>query len=112
MSKFSVLTFSALGVMCDILCYHLTMTTHWLLTKVVQFLAMPQGQKVIQEVAWIIIRLASILSKDEIATYTGYSLATIKWILLYFKQHKTVQESDRGQKQRKGRLWDVDLKAI
>ena len=73
---------------------------------------MPQGQKVIQEVAWIIIRLASILSKDEIATYTGYSLATIKQILLYFKQHGTVQESDRGQEQRKGRLRDMDLEVI
>ncbi len=73
---------------------------------------MPQGQKVIQEVAWIIIRLESILSKDEIATYTGYSLATIKRILLYFKQHGTVQESKRGQEQRKGRLRDVDLEVM
>lgn len=73
---------------------------------------MPQGQKVVQEVAWIIIRLASILSKDEIATYTGYSLATIKRILLYFEQHSTVQESNRGQEQRKGRLRDVDLEVM
>ena len=75
-------------------------------------MAMPQGQKVIQEVAWIIIRLSSILSKDEIATYTGYSLATVKHILLYFEQHGTVRESKRGQEQRKGKLRDVDLEVI
>ena len=73
---------------------------------------MPQGQKVIQEVAWIVIRLSSILSKDEIATYTGYSLATVKHILLYFEQHGTIQESKRGQEQRKGKLRDVDLEVI
>lgn len=67
-------------------------TSLWLLGQ-----AMLQGQKVIQEVAWIIIRVASILSKDEIATYTGYSPATIKQILLYFKQNRTVQESDRAR---------------
>ncbi|KAF8686593.1 hypothetical protein AX14_003833 [Amanita brunnescens Koide BX004] len=60
---------------------------------------MLQGQKVIQEVAWIVIRLSSILSKDEIATYTGYSLATV-W------------ESKRGQEQRKGKLHDVDLEIL
>ena len=98
--------------MCDILCYHSTTTAYWLFGTGVQFSAMPQGQKVIQEVAWIIIRLASILSKDEIATYTGYSLATIKRILLYFEQHGTVQESNRGQEQRKGRLRDVDLEVM
>jgi hypothetical protein len=78
---------------------------HW-------FLAMPQGQRVTKEVEWIIIWLAGVLSKEEIATYTGYSLATIKHVLLYFEQHGTVRESNGDKAPRKGKLHDVDLEVI
>jgi hypothetical protein len=48
-------------------------------------------QKISTDVQWIIIRLQSLLRKEDISAYTGVSLRSIERILKYFNTHRTVK---------------------
>jgi transcription initiation factor IIE alpha subunit len=69
---------------------------------------MTRGSKIPAEVQWIVIRLSSLLKKEDISVYTGISVRSVERILLYFHAHGTIQsrESEQG---RKKHLRDLDV---
>jgi hypothetical protein len=72
---------------------------------------MPRGYKISADVQWIIVRLSSLLRKEDISIYTGISLRSVINILQYFNMHGTIE--DRVPEKKKGRkqLRDLDVEA-
>jgi hypothetical protein len=52
---------------------------------------MSQGKKITPKVAWIIIRLSGILSLKDISLYAVCSVSTVRRILNYYQEHKTIE---------------------
>jgi hypothetical protein len=70
---------------------------------------MLRGRKISSDVQWIIIRLSSLLRKEDIAMYTGISVRSIVEILRHFNTHGTVEDSEQERKERKWLLRDLDV---
>jgi hypothetical protein len=70
---------------------------------------MAHGCKIPVAVHWIVIRLSSLLRKEDISIYTGISLWSVEQILHYFKMHQTIQVKEPEEKQRKRLLRDLDV---
>jgi hypothetical protein len=47
---------------------------------------MGQGKRIPEEVRWIIIRLSTTMTEEEVAMYTDVSVRTVRKILAYFRQ--------------------------
>jgi len=56
---------------------------------------MPQGKSLAADVQWIVIRLASVMTKDNIAFYTGVSARTIERILERYNHTGTIKFTDK-----------------
>jgi hypothetical protein len=48
---------------------------------------MPQGKAVSEEVQWIVIRMAAMMSEEDISMYTQISSRKVRQIVSYFKSH-------------------------
>jgi predicted methyltransferase len=72
---------------------------------------MGRGKTLAPEVRWIIVRLSTFLSKDDIAIYTDIPLRSIERILQYYHDHGTVKDDDKRAQvtERKTHLRDVDI---
>jgi hypothetical protein len=55
---------------------------------------MPRGQFHSPEVQWIVVRLCSTMSKEEVSIYTGVPVRSIERILSYYNTHGGVRETD------------------
>ncbi|KAH9956926.1 hypothetical protein BC827DRAFT_734898 [Russula dissimulans] len=69
------------------------------------------------EIQKIVIRLSTVLTHDQIATYTGVSTPAVHRILNYFDKYQTIKtsEDEEGEKKRKkraGDLRDVDIRYL
>jgi hypothetical protein len=75
---------------------------------------MGRGRLIPVETQWIIVRLASRVSKEDISVYTDVSLASINRILQYFKTHGTVKDSSPKDSSRPERqhLRDVEVQVL
>jgi hypothetical protein len=51
---------------------------------------MPQGKAVSEEVQWIVVRMAGMMSEEEISMYTQISTRKVRQIVSYFKSHGDV----------------------
>ena len=60
---------------------------------------MGQGKAISEPVQWIVIQLSSILSNEDVSTYTGVSQHTVQRILHHFNQTSYVilPKDSRGQ---------------
>lgn len=59
---------------------------------------MPQGKPVSEEVQWIIVRLGTVMSTNDIAMYADLSEHKVKDILAYFKWMGEVKGSNHSLK--------------
>ncbi len=53
---------------------------------------MGQGKRISEEVRWIIIRLGTTMTEEEVAMYANVSERTVHKILAHFKQTGSVEE--------------------
>jgi histidyl-tRNA synthetase len=57
------------------------------------------GSKITPEIKAIVVRLSAILTKENISTYTGISLSSIKRILTYFDQYQTIEVKEEEKEE-------------
>ena len=68
------------------------------------------GHLLSPEIQTIVVRLSVILTCEQIATYTGISIATVHNILNYFDKYKTIRGADEKEREKQaGELRDVDI---
>ena len=48
---------------------------------------MPQGKAISEEIQWIVIRMAAMMSEKDISMYTQISTRKVRQIVSYFKSH-------------------------
>jgi transposase len=70
---------------------------------------MTQGKAIPKVVHWIIIRLSTTVSTEDIAMYTDVSLRSVKKILSHFKQTGDVNVPKRLKPQLHRALCDYDI---
>ena len=70
---------------------------------------MARGTKIPAEVQWIVIRLSSLLKKDDIAIYTGISVRSVERILMHFHAHGTIQVRESLQQVKRRHLRELDV---
>jgi carbonic anhydrase len=51
---------------------------------------MLQGKAITEEVQWIVVRMAAMMSEKEISMYTQISTRKVRAIVSYFKSHGDV----------------------
>jgi uncharacterized protein involved in tolerance to divalent cations len=56
---------------------------------------MPQGKAVSEEVQWIVVWMAAMISEEEISMYTQISKRKVRQIVSYFKSHGDVRTPAR-----------------
>lgn len=76
-----------------------------------QQLFMPQGQAIPEPVHWIIIRLSTSMSLEDIAMYTDVSLRKVKEIISHFKKTGDVNIPKRLRPWIHQKLSDDDIEA-
>ena len=70
---------------------------------------MAQGKSIPEVVHWIIIRLSTAMTAEEIAMYTDVGLRSVKKILSHFKQTGDVNIPKRLKPQPRQALCDLDI---
>ncbi|KAG8899548.1 hypothetical protein FRB99_006573 [Tulasnella sp. 403] len=70
---------------------------------------MPQGKKVSNEVAWIVIRLSVANSPTEIAAYTDLHVSTINAILAEFRRTGGPRQTLPAPQDRRYHMTEADL---
>jgi len=73
---------------------------------------MVSGRALPPEVHKIVIRLSTLLTREQIAIYTGISISTVHNILNYFNKFKAIKtkgDEEKKRKKRVGELRDVDV---
>ena len=70
---------------------------------------MARGKAIPEVVHWIIIRLSTILSAEEISMYTDVSTCKVSEIIAYFNQTGGVNLSHRSKCQLHKMLCDYDI---
>jgi hypothetical protein len=73
--------------------------------------AMVRGRTLPPEVRWIVIRLSTVMSKEEVSIYTDIPLRSIERIIQYYRENGGVKEDDKRARigERKTHLRDVDI---
>ena len=71
------------------------------------------GQAHPPEVHWIVVRLSTVMPKEDVAVYTGVPARSVDRILHYYRVNGTVKGNDlckeKGNRRRNGVLRDIDL---
>jgi CRP-like cAMP-binding protein len=70
---------------------------------------MARGARIPAEVQWIVIRLSSLLKKDDIAIYTGISVRSVGRILMHFQAHGTIQVCESLQQVKRRHLRELNI---
>jgi hypothetical protein len=70
---------------------------------------MARGKATPDVVRWIIIRLSTIMSAEEISMYTDVGVRTVNEILAYFKQTGSIKPSRRSERQIHRLLCNYDI---
>ena len=70
---------------------------------------MARGKAVPEVVHWIIIRLSTIMSTEEISMYTDVGVRKVHEILTHFKQTGSIKLSRRSKHQLHRTLCDYDI---
>ena len=70
---------------------------------------MARGKATPEVVHWIIIRLGTIMSAEEISMYTDVGVRKVNEILTYFKQTGSIKLSRRSERQIHRTLCDYDI---
>jgi transposase len=70
------------------------------------------GKPVSEDVQWIIIRLSTAMSRENIAMYTGISHRKIDSILSTFNKHGTVKSTTRQKRHTYASLCDDDIEVL
>jgi hypothetical protein len=70
---------------------------------------MAQGKVIPEVVHWIIIRLATTMSAEEISMYTDVGMCKVNQILSHFKETGSVKLSRRSKRQLHRTLCDFDI---
>ena len=73
---------------------------------------MAHGKTHPPEVHWIVVRLSTIMAKEDISVYTGVAIRSVERILQYYRVNGTVKSDDRRKKRPgngRGVLSDEDV---
>lgn len=70
---------------------------------------MAKGKPIPETVQWIVIRLSTRMSVDEIAMYTDIGVRSAQRILAHFKKHGDVNAPKRAKPKPRGFLCDYDI---
>jgi transposase len=73
---------------------------------------MPQGKQVSDEIQWIVVRLNTAMSTDDIAAYTDLSERKVRDILVHFKQTGEVKGSNHSRPKLHRTLCDYDIEVF
>jgi hypothetical protein len=65
--------------------------------------AMAQGKPIPEDVQWIIIRLGTVMTPEDISMYTNVNERTIRKILKFFKETEGIYVRDRSNEVRLNR---------
>jgi CRP-like cAMP-binding protein len=74
-----------------------------------QFLSMGRGKSIPESTQWIIIRLASAMSIEDITMYTDVSPSSVRRILAHFRATEDVIKLKRSKMQTTLALCDLDI---
>jgi alkylated DNA nucleotide flippase Atl1 len=69
---------------------------------------MARGSKIPAVVHWIVIRLSSVHTVEDIAMFTGISARSVERIL-HFNLHGTIDHKEEERKRRRQYLRDMDV---
>lgn len=70
---------------------------------------MARGKATPEVVHWIVIRLSTVMSAEEISMYTDVGVRKVNEILAYFKQTGGIKPSRRSENQLQRTLCDYDI---
>ena len=70
---------------------------------------MAQGKAIPEVVQWIIVRLSTNMSADEISMYTDVGLRKVNEIIAYFNKTGDIKLSRRSKRQLHRTLCDHDI---
>src|ERR1700731_2148372 len=70
---------------------------------------MGRGKAIPEAVQWIVIRLSTAMSEEDIAMYTDISTRSVRKILAYFKQTGDVDTPKRGKNSLHRAMCDYDI---
>jgi hypothetical protein len=70
---------------------------------------MTRGSEIPVAVQWIIIRLSSLLQKEDISIYTGVSIRAVARILQYYRMHGGIKTQNAEERRGNRHLRDLDV---
>jgi hypothetical protein len=70
---------------------------------------MVQGKAIPEVVQWIVVRLSTNLSADEISMYTNVGVRKVNEIIAYFKKTGEIKVSSRSKRQLQQTLCNYDI---
>jgi transposase len=70
---------------------------------------MAKGKAVPKSIRWIVVRLSTTMTEDEISMYTDIGVRTVQKILVHFKQTGNVGELQKMRPQLHRSLCDFDI---